>query len=172
MAADGTVTPGAELSRAGSTGPRPSAPDTALTMGGLTALTHAMHVVSLTLDELRASLGARLELNAIDVSALIEIYNHPDIRPTDLGRNLNLRSAGLTALADRLERAGFLRRSPDPSDRRGSQLRLSPAGSHAVGWIFDTVTAALAAGEFADPDAAATMLIRLADTVSQTRLPD
>ncbi len=147
-------------------------PDTALARGGYTALTHAMHVVSLTLDELRAHLAARLEINAIDVSALIEIYNHPDIRPTDLGHTLNLRSAGLTALADRLERAGFVRRSPDPSDRRGSRLRVSPSGGHAVGWILDAVNAALSVVDFPDPDAASALLMRLADTVRDARIPD
>lgn len=45
-----------------------------------------------------------------------------------LGERLSVTSGAVTALADRLERAGHLERRPNPEDRRSLVLRLTPSG--------------------------------------------
>ena len=48
--------------------------------------------------------------------------------PGDLARKLELSSGAMTNRLDRLERAGFVQRMPDPDDRRGIQVELTGEG--------------------------------------------
>jgi DNA-binding MarR family transcriptional regulator len=47
----------------------------------------------------------------------------------ELARAVVLSRSGLTRLVDRLERAGLLRREPDPADGRGSYAVLTDEGA-------------------------------------------
>jgi DNA-binding MarR family transcriptional regulator len=51
--------------------------------------------------------------------------------PGELAELSQLSSGAMTNRLDRLERAGFVRRLPDPSDRRGIQVELTEAGLDA-----------------------------------------
>src|SRR5437763_3400321 len=48
--------------------------------------------------------------------------------PGRLARLMELSSGAMTNRLDRLEQAGLIRRLPDPSDRRGTQVELTPKG--------------------------------------------
>jgi DNA-binding MarR family transcriptional regulator len=50
----------------------------------------------------------------------------------DLGRLLMLSSGAMTNRLDRLEKAGLIRRVPDPRDRRSVLVELTEAGAHAI----------------------------------------
>lgn len=52
-----------------------------------------------------------------------------------LGRALGLNAAGTTALIDRLERLGHVRRARDPGDRRRVLLEVTERAV-ALGWSF------------------------------------
>jgi len=54
------------------------------------------------------------------------------LSPTQLGRGLMLSSAGVTSRLDRLERRGLVARLPDPADRRGIIVELTPEGLELV----------------------------------------
>jgi DNA-binding MarR family transcriptional regulator len=54
------------------------------------------------------------------------------LSPTQLGRGLMLSSAGVTSRIDRLERRGYVRRLPDPNDRRGVIIELTDEGLTVV----------------------------------------
>ncbi len=62
---------------------------------------------------------------------LLELSVAPDrrLRMRELARAVVLSRSGLTRLVDRLERAGLLRREPDPADRRGSFAVLTDEGA-------------------------------------------
>jgi DNA-binding MarR family transcriptional regulator len=51
-----------------------------------------------------------------------------ELTPTTLARTRMITSGGLTPALDRLERRGWIERRPNPADRRGSLVRLTPAG--------------------------------------------
>ncbi|GIJ27632.1 MarR family transcriptional regulator [Micromonospora qiuiae] len=77
--------------------------------------------------------AGRHGLNATDLQALIavmdaELVGAP-ITPGRLGEQLNLSSGSVTALIDRLERAGHIRRDRDTSDRRKVLLRYADRGA-------------------------------------------
>jgi DNA-binding MarR family transcriptional regulator len=50
------------------------------------------------------------------------------LSPTRLYEAAMISSGGMTARLDRLERAGFIERRPDPGDRRGKLIALTDAG--------------------------------------------
>jgi DNA-binding MarR family transcriptional regulator len=51
--------------------------------------------------------------------------------PGDLAADLELSSGAMTNRLDRLEKAGYIERLPDPSDRRGVRVQLTPTGADA-----------------------------------------
>jgi DNA-binding MarR family transcriptional regulator len=78
---------------------------------------------------------SRFGLNRGEVGALsaLRIAGPPHrLSPTRLGRGLMLSSAGMTSRLDRLERRGFVRRLPDPDDRRGVIVELTDQGLEVV----------------------------------------
>jgi DNA-binding MarR family transcriptional regulator len=68
-----------------------------------------------------------------DVLATLRRSGPPyQLRPTDFASSLMLTSSGATKRLDRLERAGLVARKPDPEDRRGIIITLTPAGSSLI----------------------------------------
>lgn len=93
------------------------------------------------LYEAHEGLIARLEetwksngLSGLDLNALMRLSRSPGrrLRMTDLATQTGLSTSGVTRLVDRLERNGFVRREPDPADRRSSYAVLTAAGATRV----------------------------------------
>lgn len=55
------------------------------------------------------------------------------IKIRDLQRSLMLSSGGTTKRLDRLEAFGLIDRRPDPNDRRGTLIALTPSGRELIG---------------------------------------
>ena len=91
-------------------------------------------------------LFSRSGLNRGEVGALsaLRIAGPPHrLSPTRLARGLMMSSAGVTSRIDRLERRGFVRRLPDPNDRRGVIIELTEEGLEVV----DGAVAAISASD-------------------------
>jgi DNA-binding MarR family transcriptional regulator len=74
-----------------------------------------------------------LESGWHDVLATLRRTGAPfRLRPTDLTNATMLTSSGTTKRLDRLEQAGLIAREPDPDDRRGTLIRLTPAGRRLI----------------------------------------
>ncbi|MBV9843660.1 MAG: MarR family transcriptional regulator [Kutzneria sp.] len=71
------------------------------------------------------ALAAELELSLNDLAALHHLVGRPPLGPAELGKRLGMSSASATVLADRLERAGYVRRHRDPQDRRRVLLEVT-----------------------------------------------
>ena len=65
------------------------------------------------------------------------------LRASEFSGALMLTSSGITKRLDRLEQAGLIKRDPDPHDRRGVLITLTPAGIELI----DSVTEAHMANE-------------------------
>ncbi|GAA4928566.1 hypothetical protein GCM10025331_10170 [Actinoplanes utahensis] len=64
-----------------------------------------------------------------DVLAALRRAGEPfQLSPGALAASMMLSTGGTTARLDRLEKAGLVARSPDPNDRRGILVRLTPHG--------------------------------------------
>jgi DNA-binding MarR family transcriptional regulator len=78
-----------------------------------------------------------------DVIATLRRSGEPyTLSPRQLSATLMLTTGGMTGRLDKLEKAGLLRRSPDPTDRRGLRVTLTAKGLDLVD---ESVTAGLAA---------------------------
>ena len=74
-----------------------------------------------------------LEPGWYDVLATLRRTGPPyRLRPTDFAAALMLTSSGTTKRLDRLEAAGYIAREPDPGDRRGVLITLTPQGRRLV----------------------------------------
>jgi DNA-binding MarR family transcriptional regulator len=80
-------------------------------------------VLTQMLDEQAAGY---LGINTTDARALDVIDQHGRITAGDLARELRLSTGAVTALVDRLERAGYAKRTHDPDDRRRVLLEVTP----------------------------------------------
>lgn len=71
------------------------------------------------------ALGNYLGLSAVDHRALSLIEREAPLTAGQLAQLTGLTPGAVTGLVDRLERAGYVRREPDPTDRR--RVRIVPA---------------------------------------------
>ncbi|MEO0534682.1 MAG: MarR family transcriptional regulator [Cyanobacteria bacterium P01_A01_bin.123] len=64
-----------------------------------------------------------------DVLATLRRSGHPyQLSPTDLFKAMMISSGTMTHRIDRLEQSGWVKRIPDPSDRRGTLIELTDKG--------------------------------------------
>jgi DNA-binding MarR family transcriptional regulator len=59
--------------------------------------------------------------------------------PSELGQRLIVTRATVTGLLDSLERRGFVRRAPNPADRRSLLVEITPAGRDVLQQVRTTV---------------------------------
>ncbi|MFF8030959.1 MULTISPECIES: MarR family winged helix-turn-helix transcriptional regulator [unclassified Streptomyces] len=98
----------------------------------------------------RVYAGYGIARGEFDVLAALRRSGEPyTLSPRQLSATLMLTTGGMTGRLDKLERAGLLRRSPDPHDRRGLQVTLTGEGlrlaDEAVGAGLAVQTEALSA---------------------------
>ncbi len=102
-------------------------------------LVHLLREVTVRLDLAGARFAARNGLHPTDLRALIALLDAArageELTAGRLGARLGLNSAGTTALVDRLERLGHLRRVRDTRDRRRVLLAVD-AQAIALGQSF------------------------------------
>ena len=84
--------------------------------------------------------GRRLGLGPSDLRCLDWLASGP-MTAGELSRAVGLRPAATTALLDRLERDGWVRRTRADSDRRRVQVELTDEGLRRVGEIYGPLAA-------------------------------
>jgi DNA-binding MarR family transcriptional regulator len=77
----------------------------------------------------------KLQIGRSDLRALNELEAGP-LAAATLADRLALSRAAVTALVDRLERAGYVERSQDPDDRRSVKVSLLPATWRAFAGVY------------------------------------
>jgi DNA-binding MarR family transcriptional regulator len=88
-----------------------------------------------TIDRELAPVFAQFGLSngEFDVLATLRRAGEPHaLTPTELSRTVMISSGGMCKRLDGLERAKLVRRTPDPSDRRGTLVVLTPRGKRLV----------------------------------------
>lgn len=93
----------------------------------MTVLTTARRI-----DVACAELLARHDLSEGRLAALLAVSAEPGITPRVLGDRLEVTSATVTGLLDRLERDGLIERRPHASDRRTHTLTTTTAGERLI----------------------------------------
>jgi DNA-binding MarR family transcriptional regulator len=72
----------------------------------------------------RNAVGRKLGLNVTDSECLSLLAITGISTPTELARYTGLTTGSTTAMLDRLEKAHFIRRKPNPNDRRGVLIEI------------------------------------------------
>lgn len=83
----------------------------------------------------------RLGLNRTDLHCLNAIENAGGLTAGELGAAAGITSGAVTGVIDRLERAGFARRVPDPDDRRRVRIEATPEFYARAGEIWGPLAA-------------------------------
>lgn len=78
----------------------------------------------------------RLGVSRTDLHCLNAIENSGGLTAGQLAAEAGLTSGAVTGVVDRLERAGFARRVPDPEDRRRVKLEVTPRFYERAGRIW------------------------------------
>jgi DNA-binding MarR family transcriptional regulator len=93
-------------------------------------LAYLLRRMNVELDQLGHQFAAQHRLHPTDMRALVAVMDAArggqTMTPGRLGEELNLTSPSVTALLDRLERQGHLRRVRDQHDRRRVTLEIEP----------------------------------------------
>jgi DNA-binding MarR family transcriptional regulator len=87
-------------------------------------------------DAVDAAAAAYLKVNRTDLRCL-EILNQADSTlPSQLAAQLGLTTGSVTAMLDRLEKLGYVSRSPDPTDRRKVVVRITPKAARKAAKVY------------------------------------
>lgn len=93
-------------------------------------------------DDFERSVSDELDVNATDLRAMQHLIVAGTLSPTALAARLELSSAAVTTVVDRLEALGHVHRTPNPDDRRGTLVVPTPASvGRAMRRIVPMVTA-------------------------------
>ena len=107
------------------------------------ALTAALAGIDTAHRRIRHRLGRDMGLSPTELTALFVIGSTPDCTPKQLGAELDLSTGAITALVDRLEKAGQVQRLAHPTDRRSQLLAFTPQGSKTLETIGGLYNSAL-----------------------------
>jgi DNA-binding MarR family transcriptional regulator len=83
----------------------------------------------------------RLGVNRTDLHCLNAIENGGGLTAGQLASEAGLTTGAVTGVIDRLERAGYARRIPDPTDRRRVRLEVTPEFYARAGEIWGPLAA-------------------------------
>jgi DNA-binding MarR family transcriptional regulator len=103
------------------------------------------------------ALAEHLGLNATDLRCLELVMATPGLTPGRLAELSGLTTGAVTGVLDRLEKARFLERRPDPADRRSVTVVASPTRARVVRDAAEPLDAAITAalGRYSDRERAA-----------------
>lgn len=106
-------------------------------------LEHLRHLSEST-DTLRARFAQAVGLHPTDLDAVSHLSDGA-MPMGRLGQRLSLTPGAITAVVDRLERVGHVRRLPSPTDRRQTLVELTPPAQEMVGAFFGALAIRLMA---------------------------
>jgi DNA-binding MarR family transcriptional regulator len=140
-------------------------------------LVYLLRRMNVELDQLGHEFAVQHRLHPTDMRALVAImdagHGGQTMTPGRLGEELNLTSPSVTALVDRLERQGHLRRVRDQHDRRRVTLEIEPRalalGAEFFGPLNRELLAAMDAFSDAELQVAARFLKAMTEVVGANR---
>ncbi|SEN63830.1 MarR family winged helix-turn-helix transcriptional regulator [Actinacidiphila rubida] len=116
--------------------------------------------LSVQMALLSHQVGAQLDLRDSDLECLDLVGRYGPIGPTALARRAGMHPATLTGVLDRLERGGWVVRTPNPADRRSILVKVVKEKEAEVAFMFAGLDTAMdeVCAQISDPD-----LVMLAD---------
>jgi DNA-binding MarR family transcriptional regulator len=130
----------------------PSNPSNERPVAGVEWLSDLIRLEIVLWERVDARLREKHDLSLAFFESLHFIGRSPDgaLRIGNLAQALRVTVGGTSKLADRIERAGLIRREPDPDDRRASRVALTESGRRTLAAATKTYEAEL--GRALDPE--------------------
>jgi DNA-binding MarR family transcriptional regulator len=91
------------------------------------AVGEEMQAMQAAVDAYDEAAARVLGVNRTDLRCLELLMSHGALTPGRIGPELGLTTGSVTAMLDRLERLGYVTRSPDPGDRRKVLVTITDA---------------------------------------------
>ncbi len=88
-----------------------------------------------------AQAAEKVGLGTTDLQMVHILHLYGPSTPTQLAEGTGLSSGGVTVALDRLEKAGYIRRQPNPNDRRSLLVALVPSALGKLKGLFEGVQA-------------------------------
>jgi DNA-binding MarR family transcriptional regulator len=98
----------------------------------------AVRDYGVNLTMLRNTMSVWKGINPIDMDCLRFLFLKGTSKPSEVSRYTGLTSGATTALLDRLEKAGFIARRPNPDDRRGTLIVPAEGAAKKVAAWFES----------------------------------
>ena len=89
------------------------------------------------------AVGQILGINVTDMKCLDMMILNGSASPTELAEHTGLSSGATTAMIDRLQEAGLIKRHRDPNDRRGTILLLTKQATRKLPSLFESLGKAM-----------------------------
>lgn len=90
----------------------------------------------------RNTIGKKLGINTTDFEGLDLVFYRGVTTPSELSRYTGLSSGSTTAMIDRLEKNGLVKRKQNPNDRRGTLIVIDEQAVCTVGPFFSSARVA------------------------------
>jgi DNA-binding MarR family transcriptional regulator len=100
------------------------------------AVGHELRLFGTEIDALDARAAERFGLNRSDLRCLDVLSHSGQMSPTALARAVGMSTGGLSISLGRLERAGYVKRTMDPDDRRRVTVELTRKAQRIEQQIF------------------------------------
>jgi len=130
-----------------------------------TGIKDRLRDLSIQLALLSHQVGTHLDLRDADLECLDLVSRHGPIGPTALSKRAGMHPATLTGVLDRLERGGWVVRTPNPTDRRSILVKIVKEKEAEVAFMFSGLGTAMddVCAEYDDAD-----LVMIADFLTRT----
>lgn len=127
------------------------------------ALVFALLDLGIEIDTEGQAAAALIGINQTDLICLNALFRQGAMTAGQLANVIGLTSGATTTAIDRLERAGYVRRQPDPTDRRRVLVQASKHGAHQAFGLFDDLLERTAQLSASYSDDQLTLLLELLD---------
>lgn len=111
----------------------------------------------------------KIGLSLTDMQMIHVLQLYGPATPSRLGDWSGLSSGGVTVALDRLEQAGYIRREPNPADRRSLLVTLAPVRMRKVGAMYEEVERETRAGLAALSEKELEAVVRFFETLREAR---
>jgi MarR family transcriptional regulator, organic hydroperoxide resistance regulator len=114
----------------------------------------------------------RVGLHLTDVQCINILELMGPSTPGELARFTGLTTGGVTMMLDRLEKAGYLKREPNPRDRRSILVRLNPAKVKKMQAFYIDITQRMATLLDETPERELRAVVKLLSKMNESRVEE